>query len=185
MGDMFDFHGISYHEKEFEAPSISEEVQIAKTHASNWAKAFRKMKICIGNHDALIYRKAKTHGLSNSFLKTWNEIFDLPIDWVWNSKHVQNNCMFIHGTGFSGMYPHANAMRNHRRNVCIGHTHSVAGIHYSACTKDLLWGMAVGCGVDDRKDVFNYGKLNPKKSIISCGVILENGTIPLVKQMLL
>ena len=141
------------------------------------------MNICIGNHDLLIYRKAKTHGFSKAFVRTWNEIFDLPKDWIWNTRFVEDNILFMHGTGFSGLYPHANACRQHRMNVVMGHCHSVAGVEYTACEKDLLWGMAVGSGVDDKKVVFDYGQDNPRKSIISCGVILEGGKIPLVIPM--
>jgi len=183
VGDMFDFHGMSYHEKETEYPSISEEVKKARKKIVPWKKAFKKLNICIGNHDLLIYRKAKTHGFSKEFIKTWNEIFDLPDSWVWERNFTYNNILFMHGIGFSGKYPYANAMERHRMNVVMGHTHSSAGVYYSASQKDLLWGMGVGCGVDDEKVVFEYGQEYPRKSIISCGVILENGRVPLVIPM--
>jgi hypothetical protein len=37
--------------------------------------------------------------------------------------------------------------------------------------------MCVGCGVDDKSYGMNYSKNFPKKSIISCGVVLDKQPI--------
>jgi predicted phosphodiesterase len=183
VGDMFDFHGINFHEKETDYPSFTDEVEIARKHIIPWKKAFRKMKICIGNHDLLIYRKAKAIGLPDSMIRAWNETFDLPSTWEWNTRFVHNDVLFMHGTGFSGMCPHINACKQHRMNVVMGHTHSVCGVEYTASERDLLWGMCVGSGIDDKKVVFNYGQDTQRKSIISCGVIVNGGKLPIVIPM--
>ena len=53
----------------------------------------------------------------------------------------------------------------------IGHTHSSAGVHYTANERDTIFGMNVGCGIDVKRYAFAYGKDFPRKPIISCGVV--------------
>ena len=43
--------------------------------------------------------------------------------------------------------------------------------------------MQVGCGVDDRSYAMAYAKNFTKKYIVSCGVVLESGTLPLLIPM--
>jgi predicted phosphodiesterase len=183
IGDVCDLHAISYHEKELAAPTSTDELKIARKSLKAWQKAFPNMLVTSGNHDNLITRKAKTHGLSLDFFKTMNDILELPATWVWNRQHIINNVLYFHGIGFSGKYPYANAMYIHRRNIVIGHCHSVLGTHFGASEKDILWGMSVGSGVDDESVVFDYGREMPRKSVISCGVVVENGRIPITVPM--
>ena len=39
-----------------------------KKQLKDWYKAFPVAKICLGNHDLLVQRKAKTAGLSKHFI---------------------------------------------------------------------------------------------------------------------
>ena len=36
-----------------------------------------------------------------------------------------------------------------------------------------MWGLAVGCGVDQRSMAFAYGKHFAKKPVIGCGVVID------------
>jgi len=177
IGDLVDFHSISYHEHDPDYHSVSNELKLVRYQLKRWINTFPNMKICIGNHDLLIYRKAKTHGLSKEFFKSMNQILDVPDTWTFDNEFQIQNIKFFHGTGFSGKYPHANAATTHRQNCVIGHCHAVAGIEYTASAKDLIWGMSVGSGVDDKQIVFEYGQDMPRKSIISCGVIVDGNPI--------
>jgi hypothetical protein len=42
--------------------------------------------------------------------------------------------------------------------------------------------MQVGCGVDDKSYAMAYGKNHPK-SAISCGVVLNDGQLPIIEMM--
>jgi hypothetical protein len=42
--------------------------------------------------------------------------------------------------------------------------------------------MQVGCGIDRDSHAMAYGRVY-KKPVISCGVVLENGTFPIVIPM--
>ena len=43
--------------------------------------------------------------------------------------------------------------------------------------------MNVGCGIDATKYAFEYAKHNSKKQIIGCGVVLDNGRLPILVPM--
>jgi hypothetical protein len=43
--------------------------------------------------------------------------------------------------------------------------------------------MQVGCGIDDKSYAMAYAKYIKKKSIISCGVFLDEGKLPLIIPM--
>ena len=62
-GDVLDNHAISYHETDPDGLSAGEELKKAQKMIRPWYKVFPKAKVTIGNHDALLSRKAKTHGI--------------------------------------------------------------------------------------------------------------------------
>ena len=67
------------------------------------------------------------------------------------------------------------------KNVVIGHLHSEASIIHHRLEERTVWGMIVGCGVDETSYGMNYAKNYPKKSIISCGIILGNQPLIVIK----
>ena len=70
-----------------------------------------------------------------------------------------------------------------RKPVVMGHIHTEVGIQYNVSAIDAIFGMQVGCGIDDRQYAFHYAKDTVKKSIISCGVVLDQGRIPIIELM--
>jgi len=60
-----------------------------------------------------------------------------------------------------------------RRMCCTvsGHVHSNAGISSTATPQELVWGMAVGCGVNAKHMAFAYGKNFLRKPVIACGIV--------------
>lgn len=177
IGDLVDNHTISYHDKLPESPGVDDELNIAKTRLKDWVRRFPEMNICIGNHDALPFRKIATAGLSASVCKSYNEIFNLPDTWKFDSQFEHNGVLITHGTGANGLYPFANMSRGMMRSIVIGHCHSVAGIQYTASADKLIFGMSVGCGVDNNSFAFKYGASMMRKPIISCGVLVDGKPI--------
>ena len=45
----------------------------------------------------------------------------------------------------------------------------------------MVWGLAVGCGVNQTHMAFAYGRNFAKKPIISCGVVIEG--VPHIEYM--
>ena len=46
-----------------------------------------------------------------------------------------------------------------------------------------IWGMNVGCLIDDQKLAFEYNKINPNKPMLGTGVVVEG--VPLLIPMIL
>lgn len=184
IGDVVDLHSINYHEHIPELASPEMELDVAIDHLQDWYKAFPKVKVCIGNHDALPRRKFRTNGLPLRFMKEFREIFSAPDGWTWHEEVEIFGVLFKH-TLFSGytMNTLLRGAEHYSQSVVCGHAHSVAGVSYSANNKALFFAMAVGCGIDRRAMAFDYGELNRTKPIISCGVVLDNGKTAIVEPM--
>jgi len=182
LGDLVDNHAISYHEHDPNGRSAGDELTLAKKELKKWYRAFPKLSLCKGNHDILVKRKAKTHGVPDSMIKSFREVFELPNKWKYEWNYQYNGMHIEHGTGYSGQYGHVNALKVNRINTVIGHLHSVASVYYSANDRDLIWSMCVGCGIDRMQYAFWYGKDFQRKPIIATGVVLD-GRLPIVIPM--
>ena len=56
---------------------------------------------------------------------------------------------------------------------CRVTTTATRGISATATDQELVWGLAVGCGVNQKHMAFAYGRNFAKKPIISCGVVID------------
>ncbi len=111
-------------------------------------------------------------------------MFNSPKGWKWDFVHKINGVIYQHGTGMSGEMASINAARENRQSTVIGHLHTVCNTRFLASSKDLIFGMSVGCGIDHSKYAFAYGKENTRKPVLSCSVVL-NGKMPLNIPMIL
>jgi len=175
IGDLVDNHAISYHDTDPNGYSAEEEAKEADKHLKSWFKAFPNLQLCIGNHDPLVERKSLTYGLPQRVIKEFQDIWHLPKGWEYKWQYQDNKVKYFHGLGFGGKYPHVNAAIGNRQSVVIGHFHTVAGVEWMASERDIIFAMAVGCGIDRKTYAFKYGKDFIRKPILSCGVVLNNG----------
>jgi hypothetical protein len=53
---------------------------------------------------------------------------------------------------------------------------------YSAGKTNRLFAMQLGCGVDDKSYAMAYGRFFDKMHI-NCGVVLDNGKLPIIEYM--
>lgn len=178
IGDLVDNHAVSYHENDPDGRSPGDEFQEALNRCQKWYDAFPDVLICIGNHDRLPFRKAYTAGLPSNWLKSYQEMFNSPKGWKWDFVHKVNGVIYQHGTGMSGEMASVNAARENRQSTVIGHLHTVTNVRFLASSKDLIFGMSVGCGVDHDKYAFAYGRENTRKPVLSCAVVLD-GKLPI------
>lgn len=179
IGDLVDNHAISYHEHDPDGWSPADEMREVDKKLVKWFKAFPKLHLCIGNHDSLVDRKGKTVGLPRRCFNQFRNIWNLPSGWKDDFDFEFDSVRYQHGTGFSGKYGHISAMEANRQSTVIGHLHSVAGVGFSANSRECIFGMCVGCGIDRKKYAFAYGKDFRRKPIIGCGVVLEGGKFPM------
>ncbi len=183
IGDEVDLCGVSQWEKDPDGFSAGTEAEQAQNKMKLWYKAFPTAFVCIGNHTARPFRMAKQNGIPKKFIKSYEEAWEAPSTWKWSESWEFNNTLFTHGTGFSGPNAAIRIATRHRQNTVIGHIHSEAGIQYSASKIDLVWGMQLGGALDDTSYASYYAKDQLKKSIIGCGVIINN--LPIYEPMLL
>jgi predicted phosphodiesterase len=183
MGDLVDNHALGQWDSDPDGYSAGDEFKLAKKRLKRWAKVFPKLKVCIGNHDLRPYKKAFQYGLNRSWLKGYNEAYETPKTWQWELSYQINNVKYQHGTKYSGPTAHARIAAKNRQSTVIGHIHAHAGIQHMACHKDIIWGMNVGWGGDETAYSMAYGKDFLDRPVVSAGVILENGRLPILIPM--
>lgn len=181
IGDVIDNHYSSYHETDPDGYSAGQELDRAIDRADRWQETFPEMDVLLGNHDLLIARKAQTSGVSRRWIKTLPEVLGTP-GWSFYEELEYQGVYYVHGTGSSGDKAAFNRALNRRQSVVQGHLHTIANIAWNVSKQDRIFAMQTGCGIDDNAYAMAYGKVNPKKSIISCGVVID-GKIPIIVPM--
>jgi len=178
-GDLVDLHSISYHEKDPDGWNPKGEMEEADKRLEKWFKEFPDVLLCRGNHDRLIDRKAKTHGLPSRAFREFRDIWNLPKGWIDDFSFIIGNVLYTHGEGYSGKFGHLQAAVDNRMNVVIGHLHSTAGVEYIASERDIIFGMAVACGIDRHSYAMAYGRNFRRKPILGAGIVeyTKRGTI--------
>ena len=166
IGDILDLHFTSYHETSTEGYGATQEHDLSVEMLRKWYKAFPKAYVTIGNHDALIYRKAMSAGISKRWIQNYSQVLGTP-GWEWVTDVVIDDVLYTHGT--------TNAYTKAKQNLMStvqGHLHSQAGIQFYVGAKSRIFGFQVGCGVDMKSYAMEYGRNFPKP-VISCGVVIE------------
>lgn len=179
-GDVVDFHAISFHQKEPGCPGPLEEYKRALAAVQLWCKVFPKAKVCLGNHDLRVIRRAKSVDIPDIFLKTHRDVWKTP-GWKWDYSFIIDDVYYYHGTGQGGLYPASNAVRKMLMSCVLGHNHTASGVKYYANPKQRIFACDTGCGIDDKQMAFAYSDDNKQRSILSCAVIIDG--IPYVEPM--
>lgn len=172
IGDVVDHHAISKHEASPDAEGPVGEHKAAMEDVVRWRGAFPRALVCEGNHDARISRMAAAVNIPSRFLKGYAELYETP-GWKWAPDHTVDDVYYCHGTGCGGMYPAFNIMAKMLMSVVSGHVHSAAGIWWRANPVRRIFGMNLGCGVDDKHVAFRYGENLKIRSILSAGVVID------------
>ena len=183
IGDEIDNCAISQYSKDPDGLSAGTEADLALKSIRDWYKAFPEVNVCIGNHSNRMFRLAHEVGIPKRMLKTYEELWEAPKGWIWQESWNIDGVHYTHGSGMSGANAAIKKAIHLRQSTVIGHIHTEATIQYNVSAIDSIWGMQVGCGIDDKAYAFNYAKENLKKSIISCGVVVENGRMPILELM--
>jgi len=182
IGDILDNHYTSFHPTDPDGYGAGDELERAVREIQKWYKAFPNAEVVIGNHDRLAIRKAFASGVSKFWIKDYSEVLGTP-NWKFDVSFEHNGVLYIHGEGGGGINGALVKALNKRLSIVQGHFHTESHIRWNASDTDLLFAMQVGCGVDDKAYAMEYAKLNTKKSIIACGVVLDNGTLPILEPM--
>ena len=177
IGDCIDSHYSSYHETDPDGLSGGEELDLAVKMISKWAKAFPKATVILGNHDRIIMRKAFTGGIPKAWIRDYKEVLNTP-GWDFVESKTIDNVLYIHGEGGTAR----TRMKKELHSLVQGHLHTQMYIDWAVGANFKVFGMQVGCGIDKDSFAMAYAK-NFGKPAIACGVILENGTLPILEPM--
>lgn len=172
IGDVVDWHAVSFHSHHPDAPGPADEFELALYGVTKWRKAFPKARVCIGNHDERLVRLAESVNIPARFMRDYTDIWKTP-NWKWGNEHILDDVLYMHGTGCGGLHPAYNAMAKRLMSVVMGHIHSAAGIKWRANPTRRVFGMDTGCGVDDKAFAMAYGVHHQIRSILSAAVVID------------
>lgn len=172
-GDEVDKHGLSYHEKEPDLPSYSDELELSIKALQPLYKLFPKMEVLDSNHGSLILRKGKSAGIPARVFKTPGEILKAPKGWTWCRDITiftdLGPVFFTHGkTSASGKLS-----KNMAMNTVQFHFHSKFQINYWGSPIGLFWDAHAGCLVDDSSLAMAYNKITMDRPVIGVLIIIN------------
>lgn len=177
IGDIIDNHYASYHETDPDGLGGGDELNMAIYMLRRWFRAFPKAKVIIGNHDRLIMRKAKTSQIPSRWIRDYSDVLEVP-GWEFLESYVLDDVLYIHGEGGTAR----TRMKKELHSVVQGHRHTECYCDYLVGKTFKIFGVQVGCGINWESYAMAYAKNFPKPAI-GCGVILENGKLPIIKTM--
>lgn len=172
IGDVIDNHYSSYHESDADGMGGGQELELAIEKIAKWYEAFPKADVIIGNHDRIIMRKAQSSQVPRKWIKEYKDVLDTP-KWNFVESVTYDDVLYIHGEGGTAR----SRMRKDLNSVVQGHLHTQFYCDYLVGKNFSIFGMQVGCGIDNKSYAMAYAK-NYGKPAIGCGVVLENGTQP-------
>ena len=174
IGDCLDNHYSSFHEVNIDADYTGkEELEIAINRIARWYNAFPKATVIIGNHDRIIMRKAQTSAIPSKWIKSYKEVLEVP-GWNFVERYVKDGVQFLHGEGGTAR----SKCRADMMNTVQGHLHTQAYCEHYVGQNFRVFGMQIGAGINFSEYSFAYAKAG-KKPAIGCGVVLNNGKLPI------
>lgn len=174
IGDFIDNHSLSFHDSEPMLHNVLGEYESAVESAKLWYDTFPELTLILGNHDRIPARQLRKIGMEPAiFLRPLEDLLEMPKGWKTADQIEIDGVVYHHGETATGVNGFRKDCENRMRPCVSGHNHSNLGVSYTATDQELVWGMAVGCGVDHRHLAFAYGKHFAKKPVIGCGVVID------------
>lgn len=176
IGDVIDNHYSSYHETDADGLGGGTELELAIKKLKKWYKAFPDADVTIGNHDRIIMRKAQTSAVPKKWIKSYKDVLEVP-KWNFVDRVVYDNVQYIHGEAGTAR----TKCRADMMSTVQGHLHTQCYTEWYVGAKFRVFGMQVGCGIDNDAYAMAYAKRG-KKPAISCGVVI-NGEVAINELM--
>ena len=177
IGDLLDNHVASFHETDPDGMGGREELYKAKEQIAEFYKAFPIARVVIGNHDKLPNRKAFSSGLSSSWIKTIDEVLNVP-NWEFEEEFVIDNVLYTHGEGRQARI----RVMQELISVVQGHWHAKTYYETFTSERKFVFALQIGCGIDRKSYAAAYAK-HFQKPQINVGVVLDNGRYAVIEHM--
>ena len=174
IGDELDHHAISMHEHNPDLMSAGDELKNSRVYVRELEKIFPRMTLVHSNHSSLVYRRALKYGLPKDYLKSYNEFLGVGNGWKWVDDLTitlsdGSRCFFTHGISADVLKVSA----QYGMNSVQGHFHTKFSIGYFSNPEALIWGMQVGCLINQKSMAFDYAKNFKSRFIVGCGMIID------------
>ena len=75
IGDLLDFHAISFHPTEPDASGPIDEMDEAAIRVRAWCTSFPRATVTIGNHDERVYRLAASVNIPGRFIRSYASLW--------------------------------------------------------------------------------------------------------------
>ena len=174
IGDLIDHHALSFHDSEPTLKGAHGELVEARDRLRPWYRTFPELYLCHGNHDLIPQRQLTKLGLGHeTWMRPLQDVYGMPDGWNIVDEVELDGVLYHHGYTANGVNGFRNDSTKRMCRTVTGHCHSNAGVSATASSHRLVWGMAVGCGVDVSSMAFAYGKHFLAKPIIACGVVID------------
>jgi hypothetical protein len=188
IGDELDYHAMSFHDSDPDLPNAGGELKLGQSVLRKVNELFPVMDLVDSNHGSMAFRRAKAHGIPRHLIVPYRDaIFNREGGEGWN-WHMSltitlsdgQRCVFTHTAG-------ANCLKNAEKlgmSLVQGHHHPTFCIQYSSNPDKLYWAMNVGCLINDDAIAFAYNRIDSRRPIIGCGIILDGQPklLPLVME---
>ena len=175
VGDEVDYHALSFHNSDPDLDSAGVELERARRTIHQLEKLFPKMELVNSNHGSMVYRKAKYAGMPRHVVKPYNEVLGVGEGWVWQ------NSITITRKGLPSIYVTHGSRKNSetyakQMGCCVvqGHYHEDFRLGFHQTPNGQIWGMNVGCLIDDKELAFEYNKVNPFRPQLGVGLLVDN-----------
>ena len=173
IGDVTDWHSISFHAHHPEMPGPKDEFQLAFKCLQKWCKEFPEAEVCLGNHDRRIVRLAESVNIPSQFIRDYDETWKTP-GWKWEYEIIIYDVLYSHGEGTgTSMYPAYNKMKKMGMSCVLGHFHQAGGVKWLVNPLRRMFGMDTGCLIDDKSMAFAYGKFATIRSVLSAAIVID------------
>lgn len=186
LGDMLDFHNISFHDADPDLMSAGDELEAAQEKIADWEWLIPEQYIVGSNHGDLPVRKFLNAGLPRHFLRSYNDIYGVGKGWKFvEDLTIETGVKYLpdiyiaHGIRKNALQV---AQQRGQRFVC-GHYHENFEVAYAGNPNSLLWAVMSGCLIDKKSLAFNYNKLNLNRPVLGCTIILYG--VPFIIPMIL
>lgn len=183
IGDSIDSHALSDYIHNPDGYSAGHEHKAALEYLKDLYTIFPEGVELDSNHNNRIFRRACNAGIPKVFLKSYKEFMNAPDGWEFKQYEIIDDIMYEHGDCYSGNMAAKTGAISNMRSTVIGHHHSTAGIQYFSNKEKMLFGMNVGCLIDNDAYAFEYNKRNKFQPTLACGVV-DKG-VPILYPMIL
>lgn len=174
IGDLVDNHALSFHDQEPCLKNATGELLDARDRLQPWYDAFPELYLVNGNHDLLPARQIRKLGMDpDVYLRPLSSIYGFPRGWQVVEEMYIDGVLYHHGYTSIGVNGFRNDAQRRMCRTVSGHAHGNGGVSATASDHRLVWGLAVGCGIDATEMAFAYAKDFKFKPIISCGIVVD------------